>query len=483
MKKIRVTYFALGAFLSAVSCTMEPAAPDVYDWTDGKIYFRTSLSATRAMDMTLENLKSFQVTCFNTGDFTNTNSVGILNPYFGDATFYQTLSPSAGIAYFSSDTLYDWPANDGLLRFLAFSPSCDAMRAGNPDGNVDRNDSYFSLTNSSTCDNSVARIRYRLNRVRVNSDISGQFDFVTAEASGHHWPDFSGGVNLSFCHRMCQVEIRAWGSNPNYNFEIAGVRLGNPVVEGDFIFADYNEDGAFFGGEWANLPDAPKESVEYIFRGYDGRESEGSGDIVYTINRDTHNTSESAQSIMGLGGAAMVLPTVNEKWLGLADPDIAQNPYHTDKMYFSILIRAIDSNTGKKLYPYNVAPENMNVIYYAVDKDGKIISRLYPGAGAESGAAFFKDEEGLQPYTPADGVEIKDFGWAAIPVDVDWSAGKSYVYTLDYSEGIGIHDPCDPDPGKPIVGQTSNSVIWGVTVGQWDYAVKNDDYNPDVKVP
>lgn len=481
MKKKRVTYFALVALLSAVSCTQDAVEPQPCDWTDGKIYFRTSIAATRAMDMTLENFKSFQVTCFNTGDLTNTNSAGILNPYFDNATFKQTHYPSAGIAYFSSDSIYDWPANDDLLRFFAFSPSCDAMNAGNPAGDVDNNVSYFSLTNNSTGDDAVARIRYRLNRVRVNSDISGQFDFVTAEASGRHWPDFSDGVNLSFCHRMSQVELRAWGANPKYNFEIAGVRLGNPVVEGDFIFADDADDDASAGGVWTDLTDSPKGSVEYIFRGHDGQDSENSGDIVYTINRDTHNTSESAQSIMGLGGAAMVLPTVNEKWLGLSDPDIALTPYSTDKMYFSILIRAIDRDTGKKLYPYSVTPENMKVVYYAVDKDGKIISRLYPGASAESGAAFFKDREGKHPYTPAEGVEIKDFGWAAIPVDVDWTSGKSYVYTLNYSEGIGVHDPCDPDPGKPIVGQ--NSVLWGVTVGQWDYAVKNDDYNPDVKVP
>lgn len=484
MNKIRVTYFALVALLSAVSCTQDAAEPQARDWTAGKIYFRTSIAATRATDMTLENFESFQVTCFNTDDLDNADNTGILNPYFDDATFKQTHSTSANIAYFSSDTQYDWPANDGLLRFFAFSPSCDDMRAGNQDVSVGNNDTYFSLTNNSTGDDAVAHIIYSLERVRVNPDISRQFDFVTAEASGHQWPEFSNGVNLSFFHRMCQIELRAWGANPNYNFEIAGVRLGNPVVEGDFIFADDKEDGASYGGVWAYMSGAPKESVEYIFRGYDGQESKDSGDIIYTINHNTHNTGESAQSIMGLGGEAMVLPTANDKWMGLADPNIAVTPYSTDKMYFSILIRAIDKNTGKTIYPYSVTPENMTVVYYAVDNEGKIISRLYPGESAEgSVATFFKDEERSRPYTLSEGVEIKDFGWAAIPIDVDWIAGKSYVYTLDYSEGIGVHDPADPEPGKPIVGKSSNSVLWGVKIVQWDYAVKNDDYNPDVTVP
>ena len=68
-----------------------------------------------------------------------------------------------------------------------------------------------------------------------------------------------------------------------------------------------------------------------------------------------------------------------------------------------------------------------------------------------------------------------------MPVDADWAAGKRYVYTLNYSEGIGLHDPDDPEPGKPISGQAT--ISWSVAVQGWDYAEKNDDYDPDIDVP
>ena len=71
MKIIKVTYFALVAVLSASSCSKDEAEPDGYNWMRDKIYFKTSLSdvaPSRAEDMTLDNLESFQVTCFNIGD-------------------------------------------------------------------------------------------------------------------------------------------------------------------------------------------------------------------------------------------------------------------------------------------------------------------------------------------------------------------------------------------------------------------------------
>ena len=202
--------------------------------------------------------------------------------------------------------------------------------------------------------------------------------------------------------------------------------------------------------------------MEYIFR------AEDKGDKIFCINTTTHSTPETAESLMGTAGAAMVIPTFNTKWEGLADENIDVKPYSTEKMYFSVLLRVTSSNNGNKIYPYPGNPDNMTVIYYAVANSGEIVSRLYPG---DSPNTFYRDEQRQQPYKAAEDEEIKDFGWAAIPIDVDWEAGKSYVYTLNYSEGIGIHDPQDPDPGRPIGVQ--NPFTWGVAVSKWDYAVKN----------
>ena len=475
MKTIRVTYLALGALVCAASCSQETAAPDIYEWEDGDIYFRTSLSdvvSSRGIDLTPENLESFQVTCFNTGDIKGATE-GVFMPYFEDATFIRKAN-SALATYESSPAEGPryWPSKSGLLTFFAFSPARSAMAsslAGISDAEKDR---YLVLDNTSTTDGQTGTIGYRLGKIRVNPDIAGQFDFITAVASGERWKDFGQGVDLAFCHHMSQVELRAWGTGIGYEFEIAGVRIGNPVVEGDFIFADSSAPKG-----WAKTDEPTAGNVEYLYRAPADADP-SAGDRIYVIDQSTHNTEQSATSIMGQGGCAMVIPTVNRKWEGLADPNIKAVPYSTDRMYFSILLRVKDAASGSKIYPYPADPYGMKTIHYAVASDGTIIARLYAGPDAGS---FFLDPQCREPYEAAHGVEIKDFGWASVPVDADWTEGKRYVYTLNYSEGIGLHDPDDPEPGKPISGDTS--ISWSVSVKEWDYAVRNEDYDPDIDVP
>lgn len=489
MNRLRVTYFALVALLSTASCTKEAVEPDVYDWTKGEIYFRTSLmdvADTRAMDMTLDKLESFQVTCFTMEDSEHDATEGIL-PYFEDATFIRQLSP-VGTTYVSSpeEGPYDWPDTKGELKFFTFSPSRNVMIAGNTALDDKDKSAYFNLINNSKETNSSPFIGYQLGTVRVNPDISGQFDFITASTSGERWKDFTAGIELEFSHRMCRVELKAWGDNSDCEFEIAGIRLGNPTVEGIFNFTSDSEMEEF----WEIPDNAVKDKVEYIFQGNnaktsvepitrDSEEENIGGDRIYCINSTTHNTPELAESIMGNGGPAMVLPTINAKWEGLDDANIATVPYSTDKMYFSVLLRVLSTHNHNTIYPYPDRSGNMTVIYFAVHNSGKIISRLYPG---DEPNTFFKDKEKQQPYTPAEDEEIKGFGWAAIPVDVDWEAGKNYVYTLNYSEGVGLHDPEDPEPGKPIKGLEA-TISWGIHVEKWEVAKEDDDYTPDIVVP
>lgn len=482
MNKIRVLYFALVAILSVVSCKKEAAEPDVYDWAEGEIWFKTSLSdvaTTRAEDMTLDHLEYFQVTCFNTGDIKK-DADGFVSPYFSDATFIRQVRPSIGVTYVSppDEGNYDWPVSGGVFTFFAFSPSCAEMASGNPAITNDNRNSYFNLTNRSVEDNSKVVTDYRLGLIRVNNDISRQFDFVTAKASGDRWADFaSGGVNLAFRHQMSQVELKAWGSGADYNFEIAGVRIGNPVVEGTFVFSDASSSAE----RWDIPEDAVRDKVDYLYHDsgitFDENQA-GKGDRIFRINSAEHNTPEAAGSLMGLGGCAMVIPTFNPKWEGLKDPNIGNIPYSTDKMYFSVLMRVCDSSGGNQIYPYPGNRTGMTVVYYAVDESGLILYRLYKG---DEEGSFFTDPALTQPYSAADDEEIKEFGWAAVPVDADWIAGKRYIYTLNYSEGIGVHDPEDPDPGRPIVGR--GTLTWGVSVGTWEYATKNEDFDPELDVP
>lgn len=483
MKTIRVTYCALAALISAASCSKEAAEPDVYDWTDGKIHFKTSLAevaSSRAQDMTLDCLESFQVTCFTSKGFSK-NEADFVVPYFEDATFIRQETP-LGLTYISSpsEESCNWPSEGGMLRFFAFSPSRSVMAESIPNTDPDEtgSDNYLNLLNSSTEENSELSIDYRLEKVRINPDISRQFDFVTAQAKGERWKDFRNEVELPFHHQLSQVELRAWGSGSGYDFEIAGVRLGNPVVEGTFTFTDAaNLDSH---GAWVTDASMVKDKVEYIYRGATAPDGQSPliGDTIYRINREAHTTYESATSIMGNGGCAMVIPTVNSKWEGLADPNIGVTPYATDKMYFSILMRVTNTHSGKQIYPYPDIVERPAVIHLAVNNEGVIAARVYPGKTQDS---YFTDPTLQIPYVAPEDVEIKEFSWAAVPVEVNWSAGNRYIYTLNYSEGIGLHDPQDPEPGKPIQGKPT--ISWGVSVSSWANASASDNYQPDLDVP
>ena len=476
MNIIRVTCFALGTFLFVASCSEEAAKPDVYDWADGEIYFKTSLpdiATSRANDMTLDRLESFQVTCFNTGDVKKDNS-GIVSPYFEDATFIKSISPSAGPVYISSpaEGPRSWPNDGGQLKFIAFSPSLTVMASGNKAIENQTGVSFFNLINNTTDISALSDIEYGLGRVRVNPDIARQFDFITAEAAGERWKDFSSGIELSFHHQMAQVELQAWGASGIYDFEIAGVRIGNPVVEGTFIFSG----ASTTAHQWQTEENPVKDKVEYLYgNSQDWSDNDYAGEKVFYINNADHNSLENAGSIMGLGGSAMVLPTVNSKWKGLADSNISSIPYTTDKMYFSVLMRVADSATGEQLYPYTGNPYHMTVIPFAVDRSGTISARLYPG---EKEGEYFSDAALTRPYIASEDITVKEYGWAAIPVDADWKAGKRYVYTLNYSEGVGVHDPDDPLPGKPILDR--GKIQFKVSVLEW---LRTDEDNSDINVP
>ncbi|MBD5220293.1 MAG: fimbrillin family protein [Bacteroidales bacterium] len=470
MNIVRVTCFALVASVFFASCSEEAEKTNVYDWKDGQIYFKTSLPAivsSRANDMTLDRLESFQVTCFNTGDIRKDAS-GFVSPYFEDATFVRRVSPTNELVYESSpdENVRNWPTGGGQLKFFAFSPSRTEMATGNTAVENQTGVSFFNLVNQTTDISTLSDINYCLGRVRINPDISKQFDFVTAEASGERWKDFTNVIDLAFHHQLAQVELRAWGASDLYDFEIAGVRIGNPVVEGTFIFSG----APTSANKWLTDNPSVKDKVEYLYgNSQNTPDIVSPGDRIYYINHAEHNTYDDAGSIMGLGGCAMVIPTVNSKWEGLADSNILSIPYTTDKMYFSVLMRVAESATGEQIYPYNGNPYSMTVVYYAVDKAGTILARVYPG---EKDNEYFSDTALTRPYVAGDGIMVKAYGWAAAPVDADWKAGKRYVYTLNYTDGIGVHDPQDPLPGKPIRGKAS--ISWGLVVDDWESGSETD---------
>lgn len=503
---------ASGGLIVLASCSQEEVSTGGHTNSDGfPISFRAGVS-TRVnpeLDYT-SNPSTFYVTAYKN----NHKAINgqIPDPYFKDEPFYMM-----GANLYASTSNQKWPTQQQAeqLEFFAYAPSLEEMQNA-AFTQLDKNaENYNTLEanyrsamqfyNMCIDGNSLDPMNqehttfsgiklykgFKLGRFYVSTDISKQVDFITAHiaaATPEKEDDAKVGVKLNFKHQLSNVELRAFSANKDFNIEIAGVRIGRPYV-GGAIFNFCDADGNAFnpdGGQWGISMNPQRLPVEYIFKEGDEIYRMGSfnnmtgGQIVATV---THSNAGEAASIMGKGGNAMVLPTKNGAWEGDDNPWIApkysaqtgkDDPY-PDKnpnawsadnkfgdMYFSILLRVtlkptITEISAAQVYPYG-NNTTMNVVYLEKEKNSnKVVRRV--------------DNKNV---TPGANNEIVEFGWAAVPVGVNWERGKKYVYTLDFSNGIGIQDPEDPNPGTPIIG---SGITFSVSVELWD------EISEDNKVP
>lgn len=437
------------------SCSGEQAEEPVSG--DPSIRFAATLQDiawSRAAEVTYDNLFSFQATCFNPS-YPVVDADGIMQPYFEDIRFGRIASD-----YFVTvEENCDWPDQKEFVDFMAFTPSRAEM-AEIAGISLDDDDSYFRFVNASAADDGRNGYDYSLTKIRITGDIPRQYDFLTANGRGSKFSSINDPVTLPFQHRMAKVELRVWGANPLYRIEIAGVRLGNVPMEGSYNLApDVTS--------WSVGSDAPTGRAEYIF----GKQADehSYADAVVVLDKDAGIGSEpeNDMSIMGEGGAALLIPAGEiAAWNRTAE--------NRDRgTYFSVLMRVSNLRNGKLMYPYSDSKELMEKIWLAVTDEGQIAERLYRGDDGN----FYTDKEFNTLYTGED-AEVREYGWAAVPVDIDWEQGQHYVYTIDYSSGLGVKDPYDTNPGEIILGNPEVNV--GVKVSPW---IAKDDYEPGIDVP
>lgn len=504
MNKLFFTAVA-GGLMVLSSCSQEEVSKNVPSVTgELPISFRAGVTTRVNPDLDYSNNPStFYVTAFPNSHKASDNGGAIPNALFQDEPFYLM-----GANLYASTSNQKWPSPEeaSKVEFFAYAPSLEEIQkasitqldptASNYTTMVDNymnSVKFFNLCQPGAAldpmnqqNTTFAGVQlytgFKLGRFYVATDISKQVDFITAHVSAQTPTSEDAakmGVGLNFKHQLSNIELRAFSGNDEYNIEIAGVRLGRAYTGGaifNFCDANGNVDNPE-GGQWGISKDPQRYPVEYIF---------GAGDEIYRmgvfnnltggqiIATPAHANSASAASIMGKGGNAMVLPTKNGAWAGEANPWIApkysaqtgtvNDPYpdrnpdawsadnqHGD-MYFSILLRVSLKPTGnetstQQIYPYG-NNTSMNVVYIEKEKDSnKIIGRVEKGA------------------TPAVNNEIAEFGWAAVPVSVNWQRGKKYVYTLDFSDGVGVQDPEDPRPGSAIIG---SGIKFSVFITNWD---------------
>ncbi len=458
MAKYRMTYLALGlALLAAASCSQQEPGRAT-DNSEKRVEFLASLPqiSSRATEVTKESITRFQVSSFTAGTS--------VTPYFLDKTYSK--NAESGI-FFSHDPECVWPNNNDRIRFVAFAPSCAEMRT-----NGGFTDDDFIL--DSPHPGLAMDADYKLSRMKIASDIAAQVDFVTAISYGNLLVNEDTPVDLNFRHQLSRIQLKAWGASPSFDIEIAGVRLGGVGTEGVFSFIPQDDaDDSSQSGHWTSVTPG---YVEYIFR---------AGDKLVVIDKSqgSPSTSAAAVSIMGAKVAgtdyensAMLIPSQYSAWDYKADAPNGDS--HDTGMYLSVLMRITDTThytpSDPLIYPYADNNEGMEVIWLAVDgSDGTSVkARLY----SSDGSAFFTDPEFTAPYDPeADGALVKAFGWAALPHAADWQPGYVYTYTLNYTGGVGLRDPRDPKPGKPIIG---DRVLIDVEMATWQPGT-----NSDVTVP
>lgn len=361
------------------SCSQEDGLRIVKGQPDNSIAFRVrSAKATRAQDITTDNLNSFMVYGF-LGDINerDENPDFTMTDYFGGAVKFSrsTDEDDMEFGYFRSETPYHYPANAGMT-FVAYAPSDLAGVSVNNKGQL------------------------YIQNFTVNQNIEDQIDpVVDTTPRGQNYIDDETGElvedapYLTFKHTLTKVFVSgAWKGDSPYKYEVAGVKFGNVVKTADLTYDDRNcdeemEEDKFF--TWT-----PKAGANGMY-----------GDFEYIFDEPVEIESSRTELMSGAldredaKGSFLMIPQ-QLVYEGIDEGETED--YHSVKSlkmkdgvaYISLLIRI--ENNDILMYPY---------------------------------------EEGVKNITKE--INGKKYAWASFPIASKWRAGNYSDYVVDFSNGAG----------------------------------------------
>ncbi|MDE6267995.1 MAG: fimbrillin family protein [Muribaculaceae bacterium] len=269
---------ALATSLALASCSEdEPVSVNKGE----SISFRPAMGmASRATETTNSNLSKIMVTALEGN-----------SQYFTDLAYVK-----GSDGFFVSDPAYYWPGDDSELTFYSYAPTMDELG-----GDITINSSEKKLKD-----------------YQIAEDVADQVDFITAKGTGKKSVNETAGLELTFGHRLSQIELRAKSDNAAYTFKVAGMRIGRAQFMGTYDF-DTNE---WTLDDWHDT-------------------------AVYTSSCDTVTLASTPVSIMGKSGNAMLMPqTLASPWSPKNDPDnVARGSY------LSVLVQ-ITTKDGARVYPF-----------------------------------------------------------------------------------------------------------------------------------
>ncbi len=302
MKKTPLFLMAMSAIALASCSEDEPVS--IRQSTNDAISFRSGIG-TRASETTNANLdKIFVTAVFGDSTLNASGKAASQNTLYFDNTEFDKGADSFFTA--ANGKKYDWLAPTQEIDFFAYAPSQDDLGA----------DITMKEDNSGMTLESFA----------VPENIADQVDFITANASGTRKANEASGVELTFDHRLSQIEIQAKSESDTYTYKVIGARIGRPQYMGSF---DFNTN------EWT-LDDWHDTAV-------------------YTASCDTTTLSATPVSIMGDGGNAMLIPQTLTPWSPTGDPDNVAR-----EAYLSVLVSITRTDNGMQIYPFATETEFTN---------------------------------------------------------------------------------------------------------------------------
>lgn len=296
MKKTPLFLIAMSAIVLASCSEDEPVS--VRQDTNEAISFRSAMG-TRATETTNANLDKIYVSAVY-GDSVIDPSTRKMGSYKTTLYFDNAEFDKGADSFFTAANgkRFDWLAKNQQINFFAYSPSQDELGA-----DIIMKDDNSGMT---------------LESFSVPEEIADQVDFITANASGTRKNNENTGVELTFDHRLSQIEIQAKSESSDYTFKVIGARIGRVEYLGNF---DFNTN------EWT-LDDWHDTAI-------------------YTSACDTTTLSATPVSIMGASGNAMLMPQTLTPWDYTGDPDNVAR-----ESYLSVLVNITRTDNGLQIYPY-----------------------------------------------------------------------------------------------------------------------------------
>lgn len=327
--------FAIAA-LALASCSQdEPVSVN----KGRQIDFRPAMGTlSRATEITNANLSDITVTAL-----------------IGNQTLFKNTTFSKNGGFYTSSPAYYWPGDDSQLDFYAYSPAA-------PGGTITIDSEVKTLTDFSPA-----------------ADISDQVDFISSYATGKKSENEASGVELTFDHRLSQIEIQGKTDNDAYTFKVMGVRIGQPVSKGSF---DFSTDA------WT-LSTASTDHAVY----------ESTYNDTITLGSEPV-TLMATIAETGASDNAMLIPQELTAWDPTGDATNTANG-----AYLAVKLQIKTSETGAQVYPF---PSDANCIWAAVPiNNAWEAGKKYVYILDFTHGAGYVDPHDPQPGTPILGGPIK----------------------------------------------------------------------------